>query len=238
MAGAGQDQQGHHQGMDKASRGAHIFIDAVEQGRLRKQVNIEQQGAGQTQADRLGAPSGIGRQVAKQLLDQNQPEHREHGHGHEIGSERSHQRQGDGRPCEATHQHASVPCVPTRLAQEVKHKRKPECVARHIQPTRQPHPQTFGLDQGQGGYAPGPQHRRQRCRQDHLRRSLPLCLPTPLPDKAQCEHQVGEARQPLPHHHEVGVWRHGCYCAPLPVSTTPTVSNRMTRSRNREWFFT
>ena len=28
------------------------------------------------------------------------------------------------------------------------------------------------------------------------------------------------------------------YWAPLPVSTTPTVSNRITRSRNSEWFFT
>lgn len=28
------------------------------------------------------------------------------------------------------------------------------------------------------------------------------------------------------------------YCAPLPVSTTPTVSNRTTMSRNSVWFFT
>ena len=83
VARGGHEHQRHQRGMHQPPNVQRVGVDAVEQHRLRKQVQVVNKRAGQPQANRLGTPQRVFGQVAKQLLDQHQPKHRHQHHGQE-----------------------------------------------------------------------------------------------------------------------------------------------------------
>ena len=62
--------------MHEAANAAGIGVDAVEEQRIGKQVEIEERGAAEADTQRLDAPAPVRRDVAEKLLDQHQRQNR------------------------------------------------------------------------------------------------------------------------------------------------------------------
>ncbi len=250
----GREQQQRHQGrVDNAANAQCVRIHAIEQHRLRKQVEVVEEHARQPEADRLGVPQRVFGQVAKQLLHQHQPQQRQRHHGEKqqrralaIGPRPDHgKQQGDSRQQRQRHRQR---CQPAAHIHGLARRGSPK------QADKKRKPGTVATDVGQRGG--GPPHRRAHGHQTQrapgqCQRSSKKNRHTgmvhrpaeiPLSQQPQHQHRVGHHHQgTAPDHQRMFKRGHGCsgtYCAPLPVSTTPTVSNRITRSRNSEWFFT
>ena len=246
--------------MNEATHGKGVAIDMVEHQGIGKQVEVEAELKEQGETQGLDIPARIFGNRAEQLFDQNESDHR-FGQPEKYQAalplirldparqqaELQHDSGTNQQPAEIgqprRHRRFSGTAV-GRQGEECKQEGVPHAVTAHIEHAGGNDGQRAGCPHGKPRQA-RPQHR-QPGRDDDA-----PCPQAGSPAAAE-RHQIagqenitqgGEGETPRDQRgvrtaHEVAGFTvligRESYCAPLPVSTTPMVSNRITMSSSKE----
>jgi hypothetical protein len=71
------DEQRKHERVDEAAHAPRVRVDPIEQQRIGEEIEVEDERAGESQAEGLHVPAGILRQAAKELFQQHETENRQ-----------------------------------------------------------------------------------------------------------------------------------------------------------------